>query len=61
MKKIILILLLLVTATVTYVYATATTETNDKRAIPVTLYGKTSGGAFVKILTDASGVVQTTT
>ena len=46
---------------ISYVWATASSETGDTRAIPVMLYGKTSGGAFKQILVDADGILQTTT
>lgn len=38
--------------------AFAITETCDSRAIPVVVYGKTSEGVLVPVLTDATGEVQ---
>ena len=62
MKKLILaILTITLLATATYVWATATSETGDTSAVPVMLYGKTSGGAFKQLLVDADGILQTTT
>lgn len=60
MKATIVILLLLLAVLATYAYATATSETGDSRALPCTLYGKTSGGALKVILVDSAGIVQTT-
>jgi hypothetical protein len=61
MKRVIVLGLILITLAIAsgLAYATATNENGSTRAVPVSVYGTTSGGDLKPILTDADGVVQT--